>query len=91
MQSLVLAKTQQELIRLICLTEHNLFRLLSFGPKPLPGEAETAHPSGLLWVVEDGEERSWLGVAGGKTRRERDLPQRKEPLLWLWVKMFEVF
>lgn len=45
MQSLVLAKTQQEPVKLICLIEHNLLRLLSFGPKPLPGGAQTASSS----------------------------------------------
>lgn len=83
MQSAVLAKIQQELVRLMCLIEHNLLRLLRFGLKPLPGEAQTAHPSSLLWVVEATEERSWLGVAGGRMCWERDLPQRKAPAVAL--------
>lgn len=41
MQCLALARTQQKLGRLMCLFEHSLQRLLSFGPKPLPGEAQT--------------------------------------------------
>lgn len=83
MQSPVLAKTQQELVRLMCLIEHNLLRVLSFGLKPLPGEAQTAHPSSPLWKVEATEERSWLGMASGRTCWERDLPQRKVPAVAL--------
>lgn len=55
MQSLALARTQQKLGRLMCLLEHNLRRLLSFGPKPLPGEAQT------LWMKKG---RGWEWQVG---------------------------